>query len=400
MQAVILAAGESIRMRPLTTSRPKAMLPVANKPILEHLLVAASEGGVDDFIFIIGYMGNKIADYFGNGAKWDVKINYKLQEKRLGTANAVQMVQGVVGDKFLVMNGDVITKKEDIARLVQYNGITMAVKDLDDTTGLGVVEAADKCILHIYEKPDHPVSKLANTGIYLMTDEIFSAISQTPESPRGEYELTQSLEIMINQGRKISCHLLDYWLDISYPWDLLNANESLLSNLTVHSEGIIEENVVIRGPCAIGRNTLIRSGSYILGPVIIGSNCDIGPNCYIRPATAIGENCHIGASSEVKNSIVMQGSKIPHHNYVGDSVIGEYCNLGAGTKIANLRLDKKEVIIGGIRTKRCKLGAILGDRVETGINSCIDIGSFIGDGVFIGPGAVASGVIDSGSRIK
>lgn len=233
------------------------------------------------------------------------------------------MVQSVVGDKFLVMNGDVITKKEDIARLVQYNGITMAVKNLDDTTGLWVVETADKCILHIYEKPDHPVSKLANTGIYLMTDEIFSAISQTPESQRGEYELTQSLEILINLGRKASCHLLDYWLDISYPWDLLNANESLLSNLTVHSEGIIEENVVIRGPCAIGRNTLIRSGSYILVPVIIGSNCGIGPNCYIRPATAIGENCHIGASSEVKNSIVMQGSKIPHHNYVGDSVIGE-----------------------------------------------------------------------------
>jgi UDP-N-acetylglucosamine diphosphorylase/glucosamine-1-phosphate N-acetyltransferase len=386
VQAVILAAGESTRMCPLTTSRPKAMLPVANKPILEHLLIAASEGGIDDFIFIIGYMGNKIVDYFDNGAKWGVKINYKRQEKRLGTAHAVQMVQGVVGDKFLVMNSDAITKKEDIARLAQCNGITMAVKNLDDTTGLGVVEAADKCIMHIYEKQDHPVSKLAKTGIYLMTDEIFSAISQTPESQRGEYELTQSLEILINQGRKVSCYLLDYWLDMSYPWDLLNANESLLSNLVAHSEGIVEENVVIRGPCAIGRNALIRSVSYILGPVIIGSNCDIGPNCYIRPATSIGDNCHIGASSEVKNSIVMLGSKIPHHNYVGDSVIGEYCNLGAGTKIANLRLDKKEVIIGGVHTRRRKLGAMLGDRVETGINSSINVGSFIGDGVFIGPG--------------
>jgi len=387
-------------MSPLTTSRPKPMLPIANKPILEHLLIAASKGGVDEFIIIIGYLGDKIVDYFGDGAKWGVKINYQQQKKRLGTANAVQMVQGMVGDKFLVMNGDVITNKEDIAKLAQCNGIAMAVKNLDDTTGLGVVETLDKCVIHIYEKPDHPVSKLANTGIYLMTDEIFSAISQTPQSERGEYELTQSLQILINSGGKVSCHILDYWLDMSYPWDLLNANESLLSDLDVHSGGIVEENVVIQGPCNIGLDTLIRSGSYILGPVIIGSGCDIGPNCYIRPATAIGDNCHIGASSEVKNSIIMQSSKIPHHNYVGDSVIGKHCNLGAGTKIANLRFDKKEVIINGIRTGRRKLGAVFGDRVETGINSNIDVGTLIGDGVSIGPGAVARGIIDSGSRIK
>jgi UDP-N-acetylglucosamine diphosphorylase/glucosamine-1-phosphate N-acetyltransferase len=400
VQAVILAAGESKRMYPLTTSRPKVMLPVANKPILEHLLVTASEEGVDDFIFIIGYIGDKIAGYFGNGDKWGVKISYRQQEERLGTANAVRMAQGAVGDKFLVMNGDVIVGKGEIARLAQCDGITMAVKELNDTTGLGVVEAVDKCVRHIHEKTEQPPSKLANAGIYLMTDEIFSAISQTPRSQRGEYELTQSLQLIIDRGGKVSCHLMDYWLDVSYPWDLLGANESLLSNLASHSEGVVEENVVIRGPCSIGRNTLIRSGSYISGPVMIGSNCDIGPNCYIRPATAIGDNCHIGASTEVKNSIIMQGSKIPHHNYVGDSVIGECCNLGAGTKIANLRLDKKEVVVGGVETKRSKLGAILGDRVITGINSGINVGSSIGDDVFIWPGAIASGSIDSGARVK
>lgn len=400
MQAVILAAGESKRMCPLTTSRPKAMLPVANKPILEHLLVTASEEGIDDFIFIIGYMGDKIADYFGNGDRWGVKIAYRQQEKRLGTANAVQMARGVVGDKFLVMNGDVITRKGEIAKLVQYNGITMAVKDLDDVTGLGVVEVADRCVRHIYEKTSDSVSKLANAGIYLMTDEIFSAISQTPRSQRGEYELTQSLQLFIDAGGKVSCHPLDCWLDVSYPWDLLDANESLLYDLTAHSEGVVEENVVIRGPCSIGRDTLIRSGSYISGPVIIGSGCDIGPNCYIRSATAIGDNCHIGAATEVKNSIIMPGSKIPHHNYVGDSVIGECCNLGAGTKIANLRLDKEEIAVGGVNTGRYKLGAVLGDRVVTGVNSVINVGSVIGDDVFIGPGAVASGLIDGGSRVK
>ena len=155
----------------------------------------------------------------------------------------------------------------------------------------------------------------------------------------------------------------------------------------------------MKGAVAIGENTVIRSGSYIVGPVIIGQNCDIGPNCYIRPCTAIGDNCHIGSAVEVKNSIIMRGSKLPHHNYVGDSIIGEDCNFGAGTKIANLRLDKKEIWVADINTGRRKLGAIIGDRVETGINASINVGSIIGNNTFIGPGALASGIILPNSRI-
>jgi len=271
LQAVILAAGESTRMNPLTTSRPKPMLPIANKPILEYLLMAASEGGVDDFILIVGYMGNKITEYFGNGAKWGVKIKYRQQGKQLGTANAVQMVRDMVGGRFLLMNGDVVIKKEDVTKLIQSRDITMGVKTLDDTTGLGVVETEDGNILRIYEKPDKPISNIANAGIYLMTEDIFSAISQTPVSGRGEYEITQSLQILIDGGVKVIPYFLNYWLDLSYPWDLLDANESLLSNLVVSNEGTIEENVVIRGPCSIGNDTIIRSGSYIVGPVVIGS---------------------------------------------------------------------------------------------------------------------------------
>jgi NDP-sugar pyrophosphorylase family protein len=144
---------------------------------------------------------------------------------------------------------------------------------------------------------------------------------------------------------------------------------------------------------------VVRSGAYIVGPVIIGDGCEIGPNCFIRPSTTIGNNCHVGAASEVKNSLIMNGTRIPHLNYVGDSVIGEGCNLGAGTKIANLRLDKQNISVGGIDTRRRKLGAIIGDNVETGINASINVGSVIGSNTFIGPGAVASGTILPGSKI-
>jgi bifunctional UDP-N-acetylglucosamine pyrophosphorylase/glucosamine-1-phosphate N-acetyltransferase len=169
--------------------------------------------------------------------------------------------------------------------------------------------------------------------------------------------------------------------------------------MKAEKQGEIEENVVIKEPVSIGKGTVVKSGSYIIGPVVIGEDCDIGPNCYIRPSTAIGSRCHIGAAVEVKNSIIMNDTKIPHHNYVGDSVIGERCNLGAGTKVANLRLDDKEVIVSGKATGRRKLGVIMGDDVSTGINACINIGTVVGNNVKIGPGALAHGVISPNSKI-
>jgi bifunctional UDP-N-acetylglucosamine pyrophosphorylase/glucosamine-1-phosphate N-acetyltransferase len=173
----------------------------------------------------------------------------------------------------------------------------------------------------------------------------------------------------------------------------------ILSNLLPGCSGKIEANVFINGAVLIGKGTTIRSGSYIVGPVIIGENCDIGPNCFIRASTVIGDNCHVGAAVEVKNSIILSNSKIPHLNYVGDSIIGSNCNLGAGTKIANLKLDKKNIFINDVDTHRHKLGAIIGDNVQTGINSSINVGTLIGDNSFIGPGALAYGVIAPGSKI-
>jgi bifunctional UDP-N-acetylglucosamine pyrophosphorylase/glucosamine-1-phosphate N-acetyltransferase len=193
--------------------------------------------------------------------------------------------------------------------------------------------------------------------------------------------------------------MITYWLDLSYPWDLLKINEEFMACLEPQNMGRVEENVVLKDPVLIGKGTVIKSGCYIVGPVIIGEDCEIGPNCYIRPSTTIGNGCHIGSSVEVKNSIIMRGSKVPHHNYIGDSIIGENCNFGAGTKVANLRLDKKEIKAMGMNTGRRKLGAIVGDGVQTGINASLNVGCIIGNDSFIGPGAVASGVILPNSRI-
>ncbi len=399
MKAVILAAGEGNRMRPLTSSRPKVMLPIANKPILEHLLIEVREAGIKEFIFIVGYCDEQVRKYFGKGERWGVTIDYSEQRKQMGTADAVRMVGGMVEGNFLTINGDVVISRQDVSRLINNRHNTMSIIEVKEPQGLGMVELSKERVVKIYEKTQNPPTLMANTGLYLFTPDIFDAIAHTEKSIRREYEITDSLQLLMKTEDGLHYQEIESWLDLSYPWDLLRANESMLAGLEAQNLGEAEDNVVLKGPVAIGKNTVIRSGAYIVGPVIIGEDCEVGPNCHIRPSTAIADGCHIGAAVEVKNSIIMKGTKIPHHNYVGDSVIGEGCNLGAGTKIANLRLDKRNIQVAGIDTGRRKLGAIIGDGVETGINASINVGSVIGNNTFIGPGAVVSGVVMPDSKI-
>ena len=399
MKAVILAAGEGTRMHPLTHTRPKVMLPIANKPIVEHLLIELKKAGIKEVTFVVGYHAETIRQHFGDGDKWDLKIDYVTQRKQLGTAHALTLIEGFIHDKFLLINGDVLVEAQDIVKVLAKDDISLSLIEVENTAGLGVVEVNDDTVEAIHEKVEHPPSNLVNAGIYLMTPDIFHAIEKTQKSPRGEYELTDSLQLLLGEGYPMAWIGIDQWLDVSYPWDLLAANEALMTRIEPCNMGEMDDNVVISGPVAIGKGTVVLANTYIKGPVAIGDNCEIGPNCYIRPSTAIGDNCHIGAAVEVKNSIVMHDTKIPHHNYIGDSVIGAGCNFGSGTKIANLRLDKKNIFITGIDTGRRKLGAIIGDNVQTGINASINVGSIIGNDSFIGPGATASGVVLPNSKL-
>ena len=400
LKCVILAAGEGKRMRPLTYTKPKVMIPIANKPILEWNLLNAIEAGFKEFIFIIGYKGEVVRNYFEDGSKWNVSIEYLNQGKPLGTAHAISLLKGFVDD-FVVMCGDTIFGKEDIKKIAKER-MSIGLFIVKEAKEYGVIEMEGDRIKKIHEKMEEPISNIINAGIYHFNEKIFDFIEKTEKSTRGEYEITDSINLLLKEEEMKGIPLKE-WRDVVYPWDLLEANKEILEKIDGKIKGEIEKNATIKGKVIVGKGSIIMSGSYIEGPVIIGENCKIGPNCYIRPYTSIGNNCHIGNACEVKNSIIMDGSNIPHQNYVGDSIIGSNCNLGAGTKIANLRLDKKniEVILNGkkIDTKRRKLGAIIGDGVQTGINSMLNVGVIIGNNVFIGPGAIAKGEIKPYARI-
>lgn len=400
MKCVILAAGEGKRMHPLTYTRPKVMLPIANKPILEWNLLNARDAGLNEFLFVVGYKSEMVRNYFGDGKQWDVNIQYVNQGKALGTAHAISMAEAFVDD-FVVLCGDTIFGTHDIQNIVNKES-SMGLVEVENPDEYGLVKTKGTNVVKIYEKMEKPFSNVINAGIYHFSKSIFDVIKMTGKSKRGEYEITDSINLLSKESTFEGIHLKE-WRDVVYPWDLLDANEELLKKGTTSIEGIVEENVTMKGPVVVGKNSTILPGSYIEGPVFIGSDCKIGPNCYIRPHTSIGDSCHVGNACEVKNSIVLDNSCIPHQNYVGDSIIGFNCNLGAGTKIANLRLDKNNinVVLNGkiIDTKRRKLGMIMGDNVQTGINSMINIGTIIGNNVFIGLGAIAKGEIKPNTQI-
>ncbi|KUO41981.1 MAG: hypothetical protein APU95_00435 [Hadesarchaea archaeon YNP_N21] len=402
MKAVILAAGLGSRMRPLTFTKPKFLLPVAGRPALDHVLSLMKNSGIKEICMIVGYGREQIIDRYGDGSRFGVKLTYVHQKELLGTANALGLAEEFVsGENFLAINGDTLVDQESLNLLIKKHeevssdrgfGGVMATIAVDEPEQFGIVFLEGNRVKEIIEKPKEISSRLANAGVYIFSPEIFDAIKMTGKSERGEYELTSSIQILINRGRNVYVSPLSLWADIGRPWDLLVANEYFLKGQRGSIHGKVEMGAYIEDSVYVGEGTRIRSGSYIEGPTFIGKNCDIGPNCFIRPCTSIGDNVRIGNGVEIKNSIIMDNTHIAHLSYVGDSVIGCNCNLGAGTTIANLRLDESEVKmeISGevISTGRRKMGTIIADNVKTGVNCMINPGVKIGPNAAIGPGAV------------
>ncbi|WP_457751059.1 bifunctional sugar-1-phosphate nucleotidylyltransferase/acetyltransferase [Thermococcus sp.] len=397
MKGVVLAAGKGERLRPLTDDRPKVVLKVANKPLINYVLENL-DPFVDEFIIIVRYKREKIIETLGdefNGKP----ITYVEQLPGNGTAKAIESAKEHVGnEEFIVVNGDIYFEEEAIKELIstfrrEKSDAALVVKHFEDLSHFGKIKTEGTLVTKVLEKPGN-IPGYANLGIYAFKSSVFDFIAQTELSKRGEYEITDTLNLLIEAGKKVVYAVYEgYWNDIGRPWNLLELNEYLLKNKLKHEiRGTVEEGAVIVPPVEIGEGTVVKSGSYIIGPVKIGKNSRIGPNCFIRPHTSIGDNCHVGNAVEVKNSIIMDHSNAPHLNYVGDSIIGENTNLGAGTITANLRHDRGNIkveIKGRLEDSgRHKLGAIIGHNVKTGINVSIYPGRKIGSGSLIGPGVV------------
>ncbi|MDP2931380.1 MAG: sugar phosphate nucleotidyltransferase [Chloroflexota bacterium] len=360
-QAVILAAGEGQRLRPFTATKPKVMLTIADKPILGYVIESLAKNGIRKIVLVVGYRKEQVFDYFGSGEQLGVEITYITQERQLGTAHALAQAKSAVEAEFLALPGDNLIEAATIARFANLKPNAVLVKRVDNPIRYGVVNIEKGTVKGIVEKPRETSNNVINTGIYALTREIFDFIEP-------ELDIPDVLNKMLAQGRIIRASETDgTWLDIVYPWDILNLNDRVLRQITASLGGTIEAGVAVKGTVVVGKDTVIRSNSYIAGPVVIGSGCDIGPNVCIQSATSIGDNVVIAPFTQIKNS-----------------VIGDDVNLGPGCVIQDSVIDKGVVIQGNFTAFSSQTEVKVDDEYHQ-----VTVGAMLGEGCRLSHGVVA-----------
>ena len=365
MQAVILAAGKGTRMYPMALDKPKPLIEVANKPVLEHNLEQML-GLVSEVVIVVGYKKDMIINRFGDNYK-GMKITYVVQEEQLGTGHAVLMAEKFVSEKFLVLNGDDLFSRKDMDAISKYNNCIL-VKYKQDASAFGAVVIEEGKVKDIVEKSKEFVSNFVNTGMYCFSPEVLEILKTLKPSIRGEYELTDAVKVLAQQGKMHAEEVVGYWIPVGYPWHILEATEKLLGeNEEVSIKGKLGKNVVIEGTIDIGEGTIVEDGCVLKGNIVIGRGCLIGENCVLEGFTAIGDGSRIGDKVKLENTIVGAGCELEEGCSVKDSVLGDKARLSAGVSISNVGKDKTVKLNGNGKehdSGKKNLGAFVKDKCE------------------------------------
>jgi len=338
MKGVILHGGHGTRLRPLTHTGPKQLIPVANKPISQYVLEDLKSVGIKDVAFIIGgVMPEKVKDHYGDGSKFGVRVKYIEQEKPGGIAQAVGLTEAFVGKSpFVVYLGDNLLKGgiSDIAAEFvkkKYDAMVL-LSNVEHPQQFGVAEFnKDGKLIRLVEKPKEPPSNFALTGIYFLTPLVFKMIRKLKPSWRGELEITEALQMMLTDGRNVGYRVVEgWWKDTGTVEDILEANILVLDEMEAKVEANIEGSC-LQGRVSVGKNAQIKSGAMIRGPTVIGENAVIESEVYIGPYTSIGNGTHV-KKGEIENSIIMENCVIEIGTKIIDSVIGAHAEITTNQK--------------------------------------------------------------------
>lgn len=323
MQAVILAAGEGTRLRPLTQNRPKALLPVANRPILQHLTESLLMSGVRDIIVVVGYRKEQV---MRDLMRLPVQVRVVEQKNQLGTAHALLAARHEIRGDVLVLPGDNYVDPASLSEILKVPD-SMLITTHRHPSNFGVVTVDEGIVRSIDEKPARASRMTVSCGVYYLRKELLSCITAPT--------LTEAVNRFISDGVRITAVYAHEWQDAIYPWDLLVMNERLLRHLSPEKNGTVSGSAVIEGAVSIGRGTVVGPFTMIHGPVIIGEDCTIGPHAVIRPGTSIGSRVTIEPFTVVGNSLIMDDCTIASHSVVTSAVMGEACTLGEHSVITH-----------------------------------------------------------------
>ncbi len=413
LKALILSAGPGERLMPITATRPKSMIQIMGKPVLEYSIEGLKKNGIKDIIIVVGYQREKIIDYFGYGSDFDVRIRYVFQNEPKGVADAILLAQEELQgeDEFILLFGDVIVSSEMISRVIQTHkklnaASTMLVTLVDRPQDYGIAKIGTKAkIEEVIEKPSDGISSnYALAGVFYLNSIFLRYLSLTKF-------VDKAFNKMIEDNYELYASVWEKpWAEFTWPWDILKANDLVLREYLrkkgswISENANISESATIEGSVIISDDVIIRPGASIIGPAYIGKGSYIGNNALIRRYTSICENVKIGYGVEIKGSVIFKDTWIGRLSYIGDSVIGANVRFEAGTQTWNwsprgekltFRFNNLEMVI-----PLEKVGIMVGDNSVIGINVAFYPAIRIGQNVDILPGIVVTDDIPADSIVS
>ncbi|SDF46670.1 bifunctional sugar-1-phosphate nucleotidylyltransferase/acetyltransferase [Halorientalis regularis] len=390
--AVVLAAGEGTRLRPLTRNRPKPMLPAANRPILEHVFDALVDAGMDELVCVVGYKHDRVQDHFGPSYR-DVPVQYVRQHKQLGSGHALLQARAAVDGPPLVVNGDRLIESSMVEAVAEGferhdPSAALAVMEHPDAGQYGAVVLENDELTEIIEKPTTGEYRLINAGIYAFDASIFDEIADTPRSA-GELALTDTIARLAEreQVRGVRCEGM--WVDATYPWDLLTVARTVLArgkvDVTEREEGVW-----------IHDEARVHDAATLRPPVVVGPDSEIGPGAVVGPDAALGYNVTVGANVTVERTVLDADARVDAGSVLVDTVTGQDVDVGAGSVVPGGQAD---VRVGNEVFEDQRLGAVLADRVTAEGDVSFDPGTLVGPSAHLHTGAHARGQIPDGAEV-
>ena len=404
--AVVLAAGEGTRLRPLTRNRPKPMLPAANRPILEHVCDALVEAGVDRLALVVGYRRERVQEHFGPSYR-GVPVEYVVQEKQLGSGHALLQAQETVDGSLLVVNGDRLVAAESVAAvrdaLAEDDArAALAVIERADASQYGAVRLRGRDIERIVEKPDSDEFRLINAGVYAFDASVFEAIEATPRTD-GELALTDTIARLVDAERVRGVRTEGLWVDATYPWDLLEVASEVLARGRVagpdRTDGGLERagSVEERADGVwVDPSARVAEAATLRPPVVVGADCELAPSAVVGPDAALGRNVTVGANATVERAVLDADTRVGAGSTLLDAVLGQGVRLGAVTAVTG---GPGDVRVGREVYEDQRLGAVLADRVRARGGVSFAPGTLVGPEATIATGAHVEGTVPGGAEV-
>ncbi|WP_277552359.1 sugar phosphate nucleotidyltransferase [Halobaculum limi] len=391
--AVILAAGEGQRLRPLTKYRPKPMLPAGNRPILEYVFDALVDGGIDNLHVVVGYEGDRVQDYFGPTYR-DRSLTYHKQEKQLGSGHALLQARDALEGDFLAVNGDEIVEAETINAVVNAHSVddscTLAIAESAEAPMYGAVILDGDRVSELIEKPGSGSYRLLNAGVYAFGPSFFSALENADQT-NGELALTEGISDIIDRGGHVRGVKIDgLHSEVTYPWDLTSLACKLLA------DGRISEPETAPG-LYVSESASVADEAILYKPVVIGPDTVVEPGAVVGPYTAIGQNASVEAGAVVRRTVLDADTRIGANATIIDSITGQGAEIGAGVTAPGGLAD---VRVNNQIHENERLGCVLADRAHIRGGATILPGLLVGPGADIGVGVTLHRSVDENTEVQ